>query len=372
MRLTAVELRRVRLPLVAPFRTSHGTVAVRDALLVHVVAEEGEGWGECGALPEPTYTEEYVDGAHHVLRSHLVPRLLAAPAVTADTVGPLLAGVVGHRMAKAAVELAVLDAELRAEGRSLADRLGGARSDVECGVSIGIHDSVPALLHEVDRQLAAGYRRVKLKIAPGWDVEPLRAARRHLGPDVPLQADANGAYSLADAEHLAVLDDLGLALLEQPLAADELVAHAELARRLRTPICLDESITSAAVARDALALGACAVVSVKAARVGGWLEAQRVHDACVAAGVPAWCGGMLETGIGKAANLALASLPGFTLPGDLSPSGRWYERDVTAPLDMRDGCMAVPTGPGIGIAPDSDALAALTTESEWLTAEDVT
>jgi O-succinylbenzoate synthase len=366
MRVTVVELRRVGLPLVAPFRTAHGTVTVRDVLLVHALGDDGEGWGECGALPEPTYSEEYVDGAAQVIRAQLAPRLLAAGEVGAADVAGVLGPVVGHRMAKAALEMAVLDADLRAAGRSLADHLGGVRAQVEVGVSVGIHDSVPDLLAEVDRHLADGYRRVKLKIAPGWDVEPVRAVRAHVGDEAVLQVDANGAYTLDDADHLAALDACGLALIEQPLPADALLAHAELARRLRTPVGLDETVTSAAVAADAIALGAAGAVSVKAARVGGLIEARRVHDVCVAGGVPALCGGLLETGLGKTANLALASLPGFTLPGDLSPSHRWYACDVTAPLEMHDGLMAVPTGPGLGVAPDPDALDELTVDTEWL------
>jgi O-succinylbenzoate synthase len=365
--IEAVELRRATLPLVAPFRTSFGVLVERETLLVRVVTETGEGWGECVAFPDPGYSPEYVDGAHDVLRRFLVPRLLAAGDVAASDVGGLLAPVTGHPMAKAALELAVLDAELRTQVASLATRLGGARTEVECGVSVGMFP-VAELLDHVDAYVAAGYRRVKLKIEPGFDVEPVRAVReRH--PDVALQVDANAAYSRSSADRLVALDPFELLLVEQPLPEDDLLGHVDLARRLRTPICLDESITSARVAEQAITLGACAVVNVKAGRVGGYLEAVRVHDVCVAAGVPAWCGGMLETGVGRAANVALASLPGFTLPGDVSASDRYYTRDVvTEPFALVDGRLAVPTGPGLGVTVDAAFLDVITTSVETLRA----
>lgn len=362
-----MELRRVALDLVAPFRTSFGTLTERDVLLVRVVTDVGEGWGECVAFPDPGYSAEYVDGAHDVLRRFLVPRVLGAPAVTADGIGALLAPVTGHPMAKAALELAILDAELRAGGTALAARLGATRAAVDCGVSVGMFP-LAELLDHVDAYVAAGYRRVKLKIEPGFDREPVRAVReRH--PDIGLQVDANTAYSLADADRLAALDPFDLLLIEQPLPEDDLLGHAELARRVRTPICLDESITSARVAEQAIALGACSIVNVKAGRVGGYLEAVRVHDVCLALGVPVWCGGMLETGIGRAANVALAALPGFTLPGDTSASDRYYARDVvTDPLVLDDGRLAVPTGPGLGVCVDTAYLDTITTTVETVRA----
>ena len=363
MKLEEVELRRVRMPLATPFRTSFGTQTSRDVLLVRVVGPDSEGWGECVALEEPVYSSEYVEGAHHVMRTHLLPRLLAAPDVTAAGVAPLLQPVKGHRMAKAALEAAVLDAELRAAGVSLAHHLGGVRDAVDAGVSIGIMPSVGQLIDAVDGYLAAGYRRVKLKIEPGWDVEPVTQVRRRFG-DVALWVDANAAYSLADADHLARLDDLGLQLIEQPLPEDDLAGHAELARRITTPVCLDESVTSAGSAVEAVERGACAVVNVKAGRVGGYLEARRIHDVCAARAVPVWCGGMLETGIGRAANVALAALPNFTLPGDTSASDRYYATDLTEPFVLHDGRLRVPDGPGIGVAPLPDVLSRLTTSVE--------
>src|SRR5215471_16113560 len=360
-KLQAVELRRIEMPLVAPFRTSFGTEVTRDILLLKAVTDEGEGWGECSAPGEPLYSSEYVDGCDHVLRKHLLPRLFEAPELDAARVAEILRPVQGHRMAKAAIEMAVLDAELRARREPLARHLGGVRERVAGGVAVGIQDSVATLLDVVEGHVAEGYRRVKLKIGPGWDVGPVRAVRERF-PDLALQVDANAAYTLADARHLARLDAFDLLLIEQPLAEDELRAHAVLAARLATPVCLDESIVSARTAADAIAMGACSIVSVKPSRVGGYLEARRVHDVCLAHGVPVWCGGMLETGLGRAGNIALAALPGFTLPGDISASDRYYRRDITEPFVLRDGHLRVPTGPGLGVEVDEAALGEVTTE----------
>ena len=368
MRLVGVELRRVLMPLVGPFRTSFGTSTERDVLLVRAVGDDAEGWGECAADSGPYYSSEYVDGCAAVLRDFLVPAHFRADDARADRVGHELAAVKGHRMAKAALEAAVLDAELRTAGESLAVRLGAVRDRVPCGVSVGIQDSIDELLDAVAGYLAEGYVRIKLKIEPGSDIEPVRAVRERFGDDVMLQVDANAAYTLADADHLGRLDDFDLVLVEQPLAAGDLREHAELAKQLRTPICLDESIESAKDAADALALGACSIVNIKPGRVGGLLEARRIHDLCQERGVPVWCGGMLETGIGRAANVALAALPGFTLPGDTSASERYYAEDITVPFRLEDGHLQVPTGPGIGVTPLPERLAATTTATEWLPA----
>ena len=360
MKIDAFELRRVRMPLVKPFRTSFGVELERDVLLVRALAPDAEGWGECVALAEPIYSSEFVDGAQDVIVRHLLPRVFAHGDPTADDVAQILAPVKGHQMAKAAVEMAILDAELRAQGISFARRLGAVRDAVDCGVSVGIHDAIPALLDTVAGHLDEGYRRVKLKIEPGWDVEPVRSTRERFG-DIPLQVDANTAYRLADARHLAKLDAFDLLLIEQPLPEDEVLAHAELAKIVRTPICLDESITSARSAADAIALGACAIVNIKAGRVGGYLEARRIHDVCAANGVPVWCGGMLETGLGRAANVALAALPNFTLPGDTSASDRYFHRDLTEPFVLEDGRLRVPSGAGLGVTPLPDVLDEATT-----------
>jgi O-succinylbenzoate synthase len=359
MRISAVELAIVELPLVRPFRTSFGTERVRPALLVHVVGEDAEGWGECVTSSEPLYSSEFNDAAFLVLTKLFVPALLAAGEVTAGEVVPLLSAFKGHRMAKAALELAVLDAELRAGGRSLQAALGGTGDRVTPGVSVGITETVDELLAVVAAHRDEGYRRVKLKIEPGFDLEPVRRVRELLGPGFPLQVDANTAYGRDDGPHLAALDELDLLLIEQPLDEEDLLGHAALARVLRTPICLDESILSARGAADAIELGACSVVNIKAGRVGGYLEARRVHDVCLAAGAPVWCGGMLETGIGRAANLALATLPGFSLPGDISATDRYFHEDVTEPFLLEEGTIRVPRGPGLGVEVDRAAVARL-------------
>ncbi|MEV8420812.1 o-succinylbenzoate synthase [Streptomyces niveus] len=361
MRIERVELRRISLPLVSPFRTSLGIEYERSALLVRVTTPDGEGWGECVAGADASYSSEYVEGAEDVLLRHLVPPLLSAESVTAAGVAPPLAGVKGHRMAKAALEMAVLDAELRSYGMSFAAGLGAVADRVPSGVSVGIMDSVPEVVDAVAGYLAQGYRRIKLKIEPGWDLAPVRAVRERFGDDILLQVDANAAYTRADVRHLAQLDAFELLLIEQPLDEEDLLGHAALARSVRTPICLDESVVSARSAADAIALGACHIVNVKPGRVGGYLEARRIHDVCAASGIPVWCGGMLETGLGRAGNAALAALPNFTLPGDISASDRYYATDITEPFVLRDGHLAVPSGPGLGVAPLPAVLAEVTT-----------
>jgi O-succinylbenzoate synthase len=350
-RPTAVELVRVQLPFVRPFRTSFGTESNKDTILVRAVAQDGlEGWGECVAMAAPRYSGEWTDGAWIVLRDFLVPAALEGGAP----------GIRGHPMARAALEAALLDLELRRSGVSLAAHLGGVRDRVECGVSLGIEDDADVLLREVRRFVDAGYRRIKLKIAPGRDVEVVREVRAAF-PTIPLTVDANAAYRVDDAERLRQLDDFGLNYVEQPLGEDELLGHADLQRKMNTPICLDETITSATVAADAIRAEACRVINIKPGRVGGIREAVRIHDLAEAAGIPVWCGGMLETGIGRAANLAVASLPNFRLPGDTSGSNRYFDRDITEPFVVEtDGTMAVPREPGIGVDPLPDALAEFT------------
>jgi o-succinylbenzoate synthase len=364
MKIEELELRRIRMDLVAPFETSLGTETSRDVLLVRVIGPDVEGWGECVAMSEPVYSAEYVEGAAGVIRDHLLPRLFALPDPAAHLIGPALAGIKGHPMAKATLEMAVLDAELRIAGVSFGSYLGAVHTQVPSGVSVGIMGSIDELLDAVGAYLAQGYRRVKLKIQPGWDVGPVQAVRERFGDDLALQVDANAAYTLADTRALARLDPFGLLLIEQPLPEDDLAGHAVLARQLQTPVCLDESITSARTAADAIVRGACSVINVKAGRVGGYLEARRVHDVCAAHGIPVWCGGMLETGLGRAANVALAGLPNFTLPGDISASDRYWRRDITVPFRLDSGYLAMPEGPGLGVAPNPDVLAELTTSSE--------
>ncbi|MGA0877785.1 MAG: o-succinylbenzoate synthase [Ilumatobacteraceae bacterium] len=361
MSLETVELRRIALPLVAPFRTSFGTETARDILLVRVMADGVEGWGECVAGNEPLYSSEYVEASQHVIEHHLIPRLRGS-GLEATEIQERLAPVKDHRMAKAALEAAILDAQLRAAGISMANYFGAIRPLVPSGVSVGIADSIDALVSTVGAYLEDGYVRIKLKIEPGWDVEPVATIRRVFGNDIPLQVDANAAYTRADGPLLARLDEFGLLLIEQPLPEDDVTGHALIAAQVATPICLDESIVSVAAAADAIERRACSIINIKAGRVGGYLEAVRIHDLCREQDVPVWCGGMLETGIGRAMNLALAALPNFTITGDVSASDRFWHRDiVTEPVRLENGQVRVPTGPGSGVELDHEFLNAVTT-----------
>lgn len=363
MHITDVRLHTIQLPIIAPFTTSFGTQTVRTAIVVEVRgrakaagSDEADvvGWGECVAMADPLYSPEYVVGARHVIETYLVPALFAHQAhaeVTAETVSHILAPIVGHRMAKAALEMAILDAELRDKGESFGRYFGATVDRVPSGVSIGIQDSVPQLLDTVAGYLDEGYVRIKIKIKPGWDVAPVAAIREQFGEKLLLQVDANAAFTLVDAPLLRRLDDYNLLLIEQPLGEDDLRQHAELARQMTTPMCLDESIVSAEAAADAISMGSAAVINIKPGRVGGYLEARKIHDLARAHGIAVWCGGMLETGLGRAANAALAALPGFTLPGDISASGRFYETDITEPFVIESGHIRVPTGPGLGVTP---------------------
>ncbi|MFG6475953.1 o-succinylbenzoate synthase [Microbacterium sp. P06] len=366
VRLSGLELRVLHLPLVSPFTTSFGTEDVREVIVVRARTADGDGWGEVVTQHAPLYSSEYTHGAWDALRRWLIPALLDRPTIAAEEVGGVLAPFVGHRMAKAGLETAVLDAALRAEGRSFAAYLGAERDRVPAGVSVGIQRDPAALVQAVGGYLDEGYARIKIKIKPGRDLADTAAVRDAFGM-IPLQVDANSAYTLADADLLAELDRFDLLLIEQPLQEDDIVDHAALAARLRTPVCLDESIVSAKAAADAIALRAASVINIKAGRVGGYLEAVAIHDLCRAAGLPVWCGGMLETGIGRAANAALAALPGFTLPGDISASSRFYERDiVTEPVVLDDGHVRVPTGHGLGMEIDEAALDAFTVQRETI------
>ena len=361
MHIEEIEIRHLELPLVHPFETSFGREEVRQTIVVAVRSEGLTGWGEAATSAGPWYEYETVETCWHVLRDFLGPLLQGQEVTTPGDAARLMAPVRGHNLAKMGLEAAVWDLLGRAAGRSLANMLGGSRERVAVGVSIGVQDSVPALLDRIADFCAQGYRRIKIKIRPGWDVDVVRQVRERF-PGVPLMADANSAYTLADAGHLGALDDFDLTMIEQPLAHDDLVDHAELQRRLRTPICLDESVPSLAAARAALALGSGRIVNIKPGRVGGLTVAQAIHDLCRARGVPVWCGGMLETGIGRAHNVALASLPGFVLPGDISASARYFHQDVVEPPFVLndDGTMSVPTGPGIGVAVQLDRLYAAT------------
>lgn len=359
MRIHEIEIRHVGVPLVRPFRTSFGTQTERDLLVLKVSTDVGDGWAECVAMSEPLYSPEYTHGCEDVLERFLVPALRKVGEIRAEEVADILQPFLGHQMAKAAIETALLDAELKHEGRSFASFFGAEKEEVDCGVSVGIANSIDALLEEVGDYVDQGYRRIKLKIEPGWDLEPVRIVRQ-TWPKMPLQVDANQAYSRDDAAHLAGLDEFDLLLIEQPLDEHDVLGHALLSRAIQTPVCLDESITSLQSARDAIAMEATTVINIKPGRVGGYFEAVKIHDFCVEEGIPVWCGGMLETGIGRAANLALAALPGFTLPGDTSASNRYYLRDITTPFVMVDGRIRVPKGPGIGVEIDHAFLESVT------------
>lgn len=364
MTIRAIEVRRAHIELVAPFQTSFGVETDRNLLYVRVIGDEAEGWGECVAMTDPLYSSEYVDGCEDVLRRYLLPCVRQDSSL--ESVLGEMSSFRGNYMAKAALEAALLDYFTRLADVSLATYLGATQTRVASGVSVGIQPSIDALLEVVARYVADGYVRIKLKIEPGRDVESVRAVREAFGPSMLLQVDANAAYRVEDAAHLARLDEFDLLLIEQPLPEEDLVGNVELARRVRTPICLDESITTVEVARGALDIGACSIINIKPGRVGGYLEAKKIHDLCFERGIPVWCGGMLETGIGRAANLALAALPGFTLPGDTSASRRYFTRDVTRPFELNDGYIDVPTGPGIGVTPIFSILDEMTSRIETI------
>ena len=323
MNIARVELREIRLPLVHFFETSFGRTVERRILLVRVVDRDGgEGWGECTAGEGPFYSEEWIDGAWEVTRDFLAPMALKGSADSAAGVGALMSRVRGHRMAKAGIETACWDLEARRLGVPLWRYLGGVRQEIPCGVSIGIQDSHAELLEKIERELNAGYQRIKIKIKPGWDREVVEVVRARF-PDILLMVDANSAYTLADAPLFRALDAERLLMVEQPLAYDDMFDHARLQEQIETPVCLDESVRAAEDARKALALGACRVVNVKLGRVGGHAEARRVEAVCREGGVPVWCGGMLESGVGRAHNVAMSTQAGFTLPGDVSASARY-------------------------------------------------
>jgi O-succinylbenzoate synthase len=356
-----VELIRVRIPLLRVFTSARDTVVDKEALLVRVRIGDVDGWGECVAQAAPTYLPETIDSARLSLRDHLVPRLFA---------GASYDEVRGNATAKAALEAALLDARLRADGISLATHLGATATAIPAGVAVGLQPDLGQLRELVAMYVAQGYRRIKCKIEPGCDVNVAAAASEAAGPDVAIAVDANGSYLPSDRGALRDLDALALQCIEQPFAPHATAEHAALARELRTPICLDESITSAAAARDAFARDAADAVSIKPGRVGGLAEALRIHDACVAAGRPALAGGMIETGVGRAALVALAALPGFTMTGDCSASDRYFADDLTEPFVLENGALRVPKGPGIGVTVRPEQLARYTIASERLTPAD--
>jgi o-succinylbenzoate synthase len=350
VRIDRLELRLLRLPLVHFFETSFGRVHDRTCILVTAYGDGAAGHGECVAEGNPFYSSETTETAWHIITCFIAPRVLGVHVSHPREIFPALRGIRGHNMAKAAVEMAAWDLFARQQGVSLARALGGTRTAIESGVSIGIQDSLDQLASKIDTELAAGYRRIKIKIKPGWDVEAVEMTRRRFG-SVALMVDANAAYTLDDADHLARLDRFDLMMIEQPLDYDDVADHARLQRRIRTSICLDESIHTVKQAEAAIDAGACRIINVKPGRIGGHGESIRLHDLCASRGIPVWHGGMLETGIGRAHNIHLSTLANFTLPGDVAASKRYYAPDlIEPPIEVRpDGTIPVPEGPGIGV-----------------------
>ena len=361
MRVESAVLRHVEMPLKFRFRTSFGETSVKKFLLLELRGEGLSGWGECVAEEAPFYSPETLSTAQPILTTYLLPLVLGKDVASPPAFDDLARRVRGNRMAKAAVECALRDLHARAAGVPLGKALGGTREAIEVGVSLGISPTAADTVENVRKHVAQGYRRIKLKIEPGWDAEPLAAVRETF-PGITLTVDANAAYTVADADALRSLDAFGLDYVEQPLHHEDLVAHAALAKTLKTPICLDESIRSESDAKAAIQLGACKVINVKIGRVGGHGEAVRIHAAAREAGIPVWCGGMLEAGVGRAHNVAIASLPGFSKPGDTASSSRYFEEDIVEPaLEAVSGLMSVPSGPGTGVTVRQDVLARYTT-----------
>jgi O-succinylbenzoate synthase len=363
-RIERLQLRLVRLPLVAFFETSFGRVYDKTFILLSLDGDGVQGLGECVADVDPYYSAETNVTAWHVIKDFIAPLVLGKTFEHPRDVFPSLARVRGHQMAKAAVEMAAWELAARSQNVPLSRLLGGTRREIASGVSIGIQDSLDDLAAKVRTELDAGYRRIKIKIKPGWDLAAVETIRARFGA-IPLMVDANAAYTLADAPRLAALDGFDLMMIEQPLEYDDVRDHAALQRRIRTPICLDESIHSVRAAEEAIALEACRIINIKPGRLGGHAESIRVHDLCGTHGIPVWQGGMLESGIGRAHNVHLASLPNFSLPGDIAASRRYFMPDLIEPgIEVRpDGTVLVPTGPGIGVTVDWDRVQAATIET---------
>jgi O-succinylbenzoate synthase len=357
MKIERLELRLLRLPLVHFFETSFGRIDDKHFIIVRVDGEGASGYGECVADNEPYYSAETNETAWHVITEFIAPRVLGVGFSQPSDIFSALKAIRGHNMAKAAVEMAAWDLYSRQQGKPLWRVLDGVRDRIASGVSIGIQPSLPELAATVERELAAGYRRIKIKVKPGWDLQPVRMIRERFG-SIPLMVDANAAYSAGDAEHLARLDEYDLMMIEQPLDDDDIGEHAQLQRRLKTPICLDESIKTVTAAREAITAGACRIINIKPGRVGGFAESIRLHDLCAGHSIPVWHGGMLESGIGRAANIHLSTLPNFSLPGDIAASRRYFDPDlIEPPIEVAaDGTVAVPDGQGLGVTIQEDRI----------------
>jgi len=367
IRVDSVEIRLIRLPLNEPFETSFGSIDSRLVFLVCLKADGMSGWGEVVASEEPRYSYETVGTAFHVIRDFLGPALVTQPIANLSEFAKQLSPFRGHNMAKAGLELAFMDLMAQASQQSLSALIGGERERVAVGVSLGIQPDVPQLLQRVERYLSLGYQRIKLKIKPGWDIDVVAEVRR-THPDILLSVDANSAYTLSDQDHLKKLDEFDLLMIEQPLQNDDLIDHARLQKVMSTSICLDESIVSQRQAKMALELESCRIINIKVGRVGGYSETLGIHDLCKTQDIPVWCGGMLESGIGRAHNIALASLSGFTLPGDISASSRYFQRDIISPevTVASDGTVTVPQTVGLGFEVDLDFIDSLTETREYI------
>jgi len=361
-------IRQIRMPLVHFFETSFSRTYARDIVLVEVVSDGISGWGEVTAGENPFYNEEWTASIWPLLINYIAPRIQRQSIDSANDIYDRISHIRGHFMTRGGVEAAVWDLEARRAGQPLARLIGGgARTEIPCGVSIGIQDSVAQLIGKIETELAAGYHRIKIKIKPGWDIDVVREVRR-VFPNIRLMADANSAYSLSDVAHLKRLDEFHLMMIEQPLAHDDILDHARLQAQLHTPLCLDECIRTVRHAEQAVETRACGIINIKLGRVGGFREAKKIHDIAQAHGMPVWCGGMLESGIGRAHNIALSTLPNFVLPGDVSASRRYWQRDIIQPVVevTPRGTINVPQGPGFGYAIDMDYLKSVTVKEEVL------
>jgi O-succinylbenzoate synthase len=367
LKVQRLTLREIRMPLVTPFETSFGRVTDRRMLLVEAESDGVAGWGECVAGEGPFYAPETVETAWHIIRDFIWPLLKGRDFGSAGEVWGMFETIRGHNMAKGAVESALWDAEAKQSGIPLWKLLGGTRQEIACGVSIGIKESLEELVATVERELATGYQRIKVKIKPGNDITPVERLRLQF-PRIRLMVDANSAYRLEDWPHLKRLEAYYLMMIEQPLGWDDIFSHVELQRKLDTPICLDECIHTEEHARAAIDLGACRIINMKLGRVGGYTPARRIHDLCLSKQIPVWCGGMLESGIGRAHNIALSTLENFSLPGDVTASRRYWVEDVIDPevVVTPKGAIRVPDAPGIGYAPRIDRIEALTARKEVL------
>jgi len=349
MTIETIVLREIRMRLKAPFETSFGVTQDRRILLVEVIMDGLSGWGEVTTIESPSYNSETTDTAWHIISDFIAPQLIGKSLSKASDAAALLSAIRGHQMAKAAVENALWDAESQLKQIPLSKLLGGTLNEIACGVSLGIRESPQALVTKVEEELRSGYQRIKLKIKPGKDLDFVAAVRREF-PDIRLSVDANSAYELKDTNHLKELDQFNLLMMEQPLQWDDIYSHAKLQSQIRTAICLDECINNAAHAEAAIEMGACRVINIKLGRVGGYSKARQVHDVCQQHSVPVWCGGMLESGVGRAHNIAMSTLPNFTLPGDVSASQRYWKEDIIEPeveVSSR-GTILLPTSPGLG------------------------